>query len=365
MTMPATTGQLRTKISDMEIGDYIPCRFYYDKTNSQMAFMGLGTPPSTIAPEFPFTGNASGFGSFYFLKSAKGLLIADRVLVHSVSWNTINANRFIQGIPVLVVNKVPALTTSDNGSDGGRVIYSNQYNSGNEAAKNLFNPDQGYWNTGTSVLSQWVGYIFGEPQVVNAVGFTDFNSSVYTSNVSVQATSDGSTWNITLANASYSSSGTKVITFNNSTAYLGYRLVINGYVGGWIALRAGLYFGECKDAITARSLTGGVAYADGQGNLSTTEKENGAWPVNNEWDKYVVNFPNHLIRPDKTLNDVFHFLDVSTWCQDTPSLSMPSAVNSARVGRGHLNAKEFGYILSSNVTASLACFRPVFEYKEL
>lgn len=53
----------------------------------------------------------------------------------------------------------------------------------------------------------------------------------------------------------------------------------------------------------------------------------GGCPANNEWDKYIVNFLKHLIKPDKTLDSVFHYTrdvpnntGVYTWCQDTPSI---------------------------------------------
>ncbi|TQK62111.1 hypothetical protein FB479_106194 [Brevibacillus sp. AG162] len=211
--------------------------------------------------------------------------------------------------------------------------------------------------------------------MVNAIGFTDFNSSVYTSNVSVQATSDGSNWNVTLANASYSSGGTKVITFKNSTAYLGYRLVINGYVGGWIALRAGLYFGESKDVITARALTGGVIYSDEHGQPSMSDKRKGAWPINNEWDRYIVNFPTNKIQAGKTIDDVFHYADNYTWVQETPlygtwtdfaGTTDSGASNSTRMARGNNNRsvwRDLSYDASSYTSATWG-FRPVFEYKE-
>lgn len=244
MPVPATTGQLKSKISDMQIGDYVKCWYSFHKTSGSLSdspagiLVGLGTDTFSTAGEKPVTGESTTNSStfFYFVKVAKGLLIADRVCQHSISWDVLNAGKVIQGKPY-------SFSTSSNISQGC-------------------------------------------------------------------ASSEN----------------------------------ISG---------------------TLRSLTGGVAYADDSGSMSTTDKEIGAWPVNNEWDKYIVNFPIDKIQTGKTIDDVFRFLSTSTWCQDTPSLSMPSAPNTARVGRGHLKAKEFGYIPSTIVTANLACFRPVFEYKEV
>ncbi len=170
MPVPATTGQLKSKISDMQIGDYVKCWYSFHKTSGSLSdspagiLVGLGTDTFSTAGEKPVTGESTTNSStfFYFVKVAKGLLIADRVCQHSISWDVLNAGKVIQGKPY-------SFSTSSNISQGC-------------------------------------------------------------------ASSEN----------------------------------ISG---------------------TLRSLMGGVAYADDSGSMSTTDKEIGAWPVNNEWDKYIVNFP--------------------------------------------------------------------------
>lgn len=230
MTVPATTGQLRTKIEDMQIGDYIACN--YTASNGAVGtFSNLGTEGT----EIPVSSSAAPNGTFYFVKVAKGLLVADRVVQVSISWDTLNAGKFIEG---------------------------------------------------------------------------------------------------------------KTMTLGTTSGIL-------------------------------RSLTGGVAYADENGNKSLTEQGYGGWPTNNEWDKYIVNFPQDKIHPGKTLDDVFHWMGVASWCQDTAingmqinKTSQNVVTNSTRrICRGsHSDTSE---MLVTDVWATpygyvdrKVGFRPVLEYKE-
>lgn len=111
-----------------------------------------------------------------------------------------------------------------------------------------------------------------------------------------------------------------------------------------------------------RSLTGGVAYADKNGNKSLTDQGYGAWPTNNEWDKYITNFPSQLIQSGKALDDVFHWSGIYTLCQDTPILQIASS--SRRVNRGNIDSKGFLGILPTSNSGTSYGFRPTFEYKE-
>lgn len=124
--------------------------------------------------------------------------------------------------------------------------------------------------------------------------------------------------------------------------------------------------------ITIRSLTGGVAYADENGNMSLTDKNLGAFPSTNEWDKYIVNFPQKLIQEGKTLDDVFHWSNKLTWCQETPangviyvdgSGNQNVAVNTRRVRRGWRSLETLSHGLSTAIDSNIG-FRPIFQYQE-
>lgn len=232
MPTPATTGQLRVNIADMQIGDYIVCK-YNASSGAVGTFSELGTSTAT---EIPITGTATPNGTFYFVKVAKGLLVADRVVQVSISWDTLNAGKYIEG---------------------------------------------------------------------------------------------------------------KTMTLGTTSGIL-------------------------------RSLTGGVAYADQYGNKSLTDQGYGGWSTSNEWDRFIVGFPQELIQNEKTLNDVFHWNGVATWCQDTPINGLPhhggsiSGASNHRIWRGYPSGAtgtvrqsvNYGNFSTSNVSATNIGFRPIFEYVE-
>ncbi|NGP57656.1 hypothetical protein L3476_29050 [Paenibacillus thiaminolyticus] len=114
MGIPATTGTLRDKISEMEVGDYILGSY----TNSTSFY--IGSDQGTA--ETPFTGNTGDItGYWYYIKADKGLLISDRVVWHTVAWDNLNTNKLIQGRPL----------TAKDGTQGyirsltGGVAYAN------------------------------------------------------------------------------------------------------------------------------------------------------------------------------------------------------------------------------------------------
>lgn len=228
MPVPATTGTLKERIQDLNIGDYI--QLHKPTAASEEFEYGTGNKP-----EIPITGVVSEnehTGYFYAIKVDKGLLISDRVLFHSVSWDSLNNSKLIQG-----------------------------------------------------VLTRISDY-----------------------------------------------------------------------------------------SVILRSLTGGVAYADENGNSSNTPRGLGGWPTNNEWDKYIVNFPEDLVQSGKTSADVFNVESI-TFCQDAPKIGLPHpntvgliANNIHRTWRGKQatvnDLKTLGFVDARNKYANTG-FRPVFEYLEV
>lgn len=125
---------------------------------------------------------------------------------------------------------------------------------------------------------------------------------------------------------------------------------------------------------TVRSLKGGVAYVDAKGNLSLKDYGYGAYPKHNEWDKYIKGFSR--VQDMKTLDDVWHFDSMATWCQETGVLGTwtnisgvtAPALNTSRIMRGYYNRTDSNWkdiwCPGSTTSVSYAGFRPVFEYKE-
>lgn len=127
-----------------------------------------------------------------------------------------------------------------------------------------------------------------------------------------------------------------------------------------------------------RSLTGGVAYADENGNMSMNALgSEGCFPINNEWDKYVNNFPLSMVQTGKTLEDIWHHVGMLTWTQDTPSRrdfrftdgQQLSYDSSFRATRGIWQSaydkyKDILFSVSSKSSTN-HYFRPVFEWREV
>lgn len=104
MVEPATTGKICKTIEDMQIGDYIVCK--YIASNSTVGtFSELGI---STAKEIALAGSTTPNGTFYFLMVDKskygGVLVADRVIQSNIQWFELNVGRVIQGKPLLFDN---------------------------------------------------------------------------------------------------------------------------------------------------------------------------------------------------------------------------------------------------------------------
>lgn len=115
MAAPATNGKLCTNLADMEIGDYIKCVYTAEEANVAGTFSHLGELHPTYMKdvtneegevtgqelseyeELPTTPAETANGYFYLLKADKGLLIADRLVQSSISWNSLNKAGYIYG----------------------------------------------------------------------------------------------------------------------------------------------------------------------------------------------------------------------------------------------------------------------------
>lgn len=128
---------------------------------------------------------------------------------------------------------------------------------------------------------------------------------------------------------------------------------------------------------TSRVLSGGCAYSSVNGHRSLADTGHGAWPQNNEWDRYIKNFPVDKIQQTKTLDDIFHFLNIFSWCQETPingtwtniGGATATAGNTGRITRGNdsysVNSWKGTSFNPSSLASSVIGYRPVFEYSEV
>lgn len=118
-----------------------------------------------------------------------------------------------------------------------------------------------------------------------------------------------------------------------------------------------------------RSLTGGIAYADENGNSSSIDLGFGTYPTSNEWDKYIVTNSEKFLFDNNSCNS----------CIETPILNINinkmstiKTTNIRRTFRGKLGEATVNYINdvwftpseATNATVGKLCYRPVFEYNE-
>lgn len=132
-------------------------------------------------------------------------------------------------------------------------------------------------------------------------------------------------------------------TLNNEGAIQGNKLFTLGGVTGII-----------------RSLGGGNSYATADGKSSATDTGNGAWPVDNEWDTYLV---NKDYGTGAGRDDVWHWSHLRTWIQETRNPSL--GASTGRIGRGLSTVKDLNATILSSASGTSIGFRPVFEYQEV
>ncbi|MGN7411888.1 discoidin domain-containing protein [Paenibacillus sp. SAF-068] len=367
MSVPATTGQLRENIGDMEIGDYIACSAIRLATiNASTAFYDLGYPNSNEVPLTGFDATTQQTGVFYLVKVNKGILVADRVVFNMVSWDALNTRGLIEGFadwnPFVLTPKM-----TSNIAPYGEASASSEVSATKQAYQafdQLYSGNK-FWQA--SQETGWIQYRFPEGKRVSKYSLTgidigQFSLQINPKDWTFEGSNDGSNWTLldTRVGESFTTLQKKKYTFSNTQKFTHYRLNItkNNGLNNYVAITEL----ELMDNIvgTFRSLTGGISFADESRNLSKTNKGYGAWPTINEWDTYIANFPVNKIKTGKILDDIFHFSTIYTLAKET-NLNAP---NTWRTVRGYTTS-DFISITTSSTSHVNYGFRPVYEYKEV
>jgi hypothetical protein len=377
MTVPATTGSLKTNVSDMQIGDYIVCK--YVATNDAVGvFSDLGT---SVENEVPILGSATPNGIVYLIKIAKGLLAADRHVQVGISWDTLNSGKYIQGLQW--DNTSTPIMTSLSTPSG--VVNADTYALGYEPWRAFDGLTTTAWAS-TTLSHGWLSYNFGKQMSIFKYEITGSGAvGESPKNWTLEGSNDGSTWEVldTQNNIIFTSGEAKQFTLNKYVNYNIVRLNVTATGGSLrVALRLLKIFNYSG---IIRSFSGGGAYNDANGDKSLTNQSKGAWPTNNEWDKYILGFPSDMIKSGKTTNDVFNLVsNLVSWCQDTPlnGITHPLSAygggpnpsnNTGRIYRGPLNYltvnTDFSWATSNwaglwNSSINQG-FRPLFEFREV
>lgn len=360
-------NNIKTSLSSMQIGDMIPCK-YVATSGVAGTFSELGT---CTAAEIPFAGTATPSGLFYFIKADKGLLIADRIVQTGVTWEVLNTAKYMQGTlsgiklnPVMTSNTAPSGSVfSEDGSTNAYLAFNNNTSSGSH-----------YSATGTTCK---IGYCFPDPVYVGSysVASTSYNggnnSPSAIKNWTFEGSNNGVDYTVlhTATNqTSWSEQQYRTFILPVSTkAYKYYRLNVsanNGSASTTVSELIIYHYGIC------RSLAGGNSYLDtDMKQQSTVDRNLGAWPPNNEWDKYIVK--STLIGKITAGDDkVWHNASgpqLGSWCQETPIIALKA--NTIRVVRGSNLSNNANNLVGFNTNISTGSaatigFRPVLEYPE-
>lgn len=354
-------------------GDCIPCRYTALTSGVPGYFSELGT---CVANEIPITGTPTPDGLFYFIKTDKGTWIADRVIQTNISWDALNSAKFIEG-KIFRNNIIPTMT--NNTLPRGKVTTSSIYSSvfdGYLAFNNLID-DNGWVSSAFPTIAnkQWLGYEFIVPTIIKSYDIIARRNNDAPKDWTFEGSNDNANWIVldTQTNQINWTQG-EVRNFNliNTTSYKYYRVNISNANGslGYVAITE-LYMNMITDintnnSITIRSMSGGCAYSDVNGNMSLTDKSLGAWPTNNEWDKYIVNSD---LKGKITKNDdnIWHHKVLNSFAKETPINNCNRgdnyiAINTSRVVRYF---SSFSYWYKSSDVSTSGGFRPVLLLESL
>jgi hypothetical protein len=360
MPVPNTGGTLRTSISDMQVGDYIICGMNANTSGqaAQIGYAGSTGYSGEVALAGQSTTPSGQWYSFYFIKADKGLLIADRVIQHTISWDTLNSAKYIQGGILTLLGGVNGIIRSL----GGGCAYADIPSLRDLVPKQTANTvsiigtssmGNHYYlfddTTSTEYISELnkpIGYDFGSPTLVKEVSFTLDNKNRAPKDWRVEGW-NGTSWVVLHSvTGDTSFAGITAMTkrnfpFNNSVSYSKYQVIITD-------VNADTYF-AIRELELLNPSTNPVV------NASTTDYGQGAAPIDNEWDKYIVGMFGGR-------DDVWHWSSVSTWTQDTVEIRrLPANYRMIR-GRG---SSLFVGDASSSTNSTVVGFRPAFQYEEV
>lgn len=235
-------------------GDAIPCRYTALTTGVAGYFSELGT---CVAPEIPIAGTATPDGLFYFIKNDKGMLIADRVIQTNISWDALNAAKFIEG-SINYISKVPVLK-----ADSSQITHSSVYSATYDAWK-AFDGLYGEANRWLPMAyPEWLAYDFQVSTKLLGYSVNGYTGGTTAPKSFTLQGWNGISWIIIdtrLNEINWASQETRFYTIQNPGSYTQYKIEItadNGYG------RCGV--GELKffdNVLLIRSLSGGCAYVD-------------------------------------------------------------------------------------------------------
>jgi hypothetical protein len=367
--MHPTLNQV-SNVNGMQIGDCIPCRYTALTSGQPGYFSELGT---CIANEIPVSGTATPDGLFYLIKTNKGTLFADRVIQTNISWDMLNAFGLIEGVTIYDSYNNECV----GGTSGASSVLSGY------PVNNAFDSDisNTWWasNAYQSSSSDYIYYVFNAKKSISRISLaTNPDKANRVSSFKVKyLSSDDSTWLdlCTLGGLDVTTMTQLIYDFIIPTVYTkGILIAANSNTSNRWCINGLKFYSGSGVVKNIRSLSGGVAYADANGNSSLTNQSLGGWPTNNEWDKIIANSDlKGKITPGD--DSIWHYTNKGSLCKDTALNGMYSlgsgtanGSNVMRTYRGYNdqygNVKRFQFA-ASTTGDTLFGFRPTLNYVEL
>lgn len=330
---------VKTDFSTAQIGDLVPCS-YAASANTAGTFSRFGSAVGKFIPQSGITTPSLTNGNvFNWVKVEKGLFVADRVLQTDVSWNVLNAAKFIFGNKMVEKDLTDDLSTSAFTASSS---YSSSYGA-DKAFNNVFNESNAGWQTASGTVSNvWLKVTFDSAKSICSIKYqSDASSNIRPiQNFRIEASNDNTNWTTQYTGVGSSVLGAyNFVSFTPTGSFLHWRIYIVDTYSGLNAF-TGLSEVEMSDKsfITIRAITGGVGYNSVTNTISTNSNKTGAFPSHNEFDTHLLSstLNNTVTAADNTL---WNYKNNASWTSDTPYTSLSTSLN--RVIRGKTRTVSF------------------------
>lgn len=338
-------------IKDLAIGKRIRCN-YSALSGFTGTFSGLGEESADF---IPISSSANPSGDFYFIMvediNKKKVLIADRNIQHSISWDALNSAGMVSGVKMptkpfkgsLSGYENDEVQVSDNGFVSGTYgdytgwkALDGKNGSGDKWAKTVSANNPAELTIKFKKRKPIINAFTITPPPINSASSVD-----HPKHFKLQASDDGSSWiDVFEHTAGIGGSRTR-FGFNNQQAYSYYRFsVLSTNGGNQVQIGEIEFESENKQRnieTKIRLLKGGTKSGD----------------QDNEWDKYIVN---------STLNGKITAGDTAVWNWGIFSWSSTTTTGTGRARRGQNTSSGFSES-STNTAITGIGFRPVLKIK--
>jgi hypothetical protein len=394
-------------LANLSVGDYIECE-YEAAVGAKGRFKNLGLDSPTEARKLPENAGTTPNGKFnlYCVERKPGiggLLIADRILQHSVTWTVLHTDRLIFGSPHLYKNGFLCSPVSNPKISSGYFTPNSNHFRGTGALPLVHNATD---FTIEAVVKLTLNNV-DQSIFTLGIGNCFLSYGLNTSGKNSLVMGDGATWGSAIAgnqtvptgvevtlkiikigsNVSFYYNGALDVTRTYSTLVPLYSCF---YIGVAVTNAAETTFAQYTKGgikrvtingmdvfnvssganLIVRAPTGGNTWADASGKsvLVAPSPEYGAFPNSNEWDKYCVNstLNGTMVAGDNSVWHWNNYIDHYSMESANPNISgmSPNLCVMRSTDSAHQGIKYFYPLGTLNYAGGYAGYRPVIEFKD-